>query len=41
MDLAPLVADESIDILEYVTRFIWKMENEIREKLARRLGIQP
>jgi LmbE family N-acetylglucosaminyl deacetylase len=41
MDLAPLVADESKDILEYVTRLIRKMENEIREKLARRLGVQP
>ncbi|MBN1567747.1 MAG: PIG-L family deacetylase [Acidobacteria bacterium] len=38
MDLSTLVADESIDILEYVTGFIRKMENEIREKLAGRLG---
>ena len=38
MDLSPLVADESKDILEYVAGFVRKMEHEIREKLARRLG---
>ncbi len=38
MDLSPLVADESLDILEYVVGFIRRTENEIRDKLARRLG---
>jgi LmbE family N-acetylglucosaminyl deacetylase len=38
MDLSPIVADESLDILEYVMGFIRKMENEVREKLSRRLG---
>jgi LmbE family N-acetylglucosaminyl deacetylase len=38
MDLSPLVADESLDIGEYVLAFIRKMENEVTEKLARRLG---
>jgi LmbE family N-acetylglucosaminyl deacetylase len=38
MDLSPLVADESMDILEYVIGFVRKMEREIREKLAKRLG---
>jgi LmbE family N-acetylglucosaminyl deacetylase len=38
MDLSPLVADESLDILEYVLGFVRKLENEIREKLAKRLG---
>jgi LmbE family N-acetylglucosaminyl deacetylase len=38
MDLSPLVADESLDILDYVLGFIRKMGIEVREKLARRLG---
>jgi LmbE family N-acetylglucosaminyl deacetylase len=38
MDLSPLVADETLDILEYVMGFIRKLEDEIREKLAKRLG---
>jgi hypothetical protein len=38
IDLSPLVADESLDILEYIMGFIRKMENEIGEKLAKRLG---
>ena len=38
MDLSPLVADESLDILEYILGLARKMEHEIREKLAKRLG---
>ena len=38
MDLSLLVSDESLDILEYVLGFIRKMEDEVRAKLARRLG---
>lgn len=38
MDLSPLVVDESLDILEYVLGFVRRMEGEIREKLAKRLG---
>jgi LmbE family N-acetylglucosaminyl deacetylase len=37
MDLSPLVADESLDIVEYVLAFIRKMEDEVREKLVKRL----
>jgi LmbE family N-acetylglucosaminyl deacetylase len=38
MDLSPVVADPSLDILDYVMGFVRKMESEIREKLVRRLG---
>lgn len=38
MDLTPLVADPALDILEYVVGFVRKMENEIRQSLAERLG---
>ncbi len=38
IDLSPLVADASLDILEYVLGFVRRMETEIREKLAKRLG---
>jgi LmbE family N-acetylglucosaminyl deacetylase len=38
IDLSPLVVDESLDIVEYIIGFIRKTENEIREKLAKRLG---
>jgi hypothetical protein len=38
MDLSPIVADPSRDILDYVMEFVRKMENEIREKLIKRLG---
>lgn len=38
MDLSPLVADESRDIVDYVTGFIRKFEDDVREKLSKRLG---
>jgi len=38
MDLAPLAADETLDITEYVCGFIKKFEADVREKLGRRLG---
>jgi LmbE family N-acetylglucosaminyl deacetylase len=38
MDLSPLVSDESLDILKFVMAFIRKMENEVKEKLSKRLG---
>jgi LmbE family N-acetylglucosaminyl deacetylase len=38
MDLSPLVADESRDIVDYVTGFIRKFEDDVRGKLSKRLG---
>ena len=38
MDLTPLVADESRDIVEFVCRFIEKFEADVKLKLSRRLG---
>ena len=38
MDLTPLVADESKDIANYVTRFVEKFRDDVRTKLNRRLG---
>ncbi|MFA7344356.1 MAG: PIG-L family deacetylase [Terrimicrobiaceae bacterium] len=38
MDLTPLVADPSLDIVEYVLGFIRRFEADVRDKLARRLG---
>lgn len=38
MDLTPLVTDPSSDIVEYVLGFIRRFENDVREKLMRRLG---
>ncbi len=38
MDLAPLVADPSLDIVDYVLGFIRRFENDVRTKLTKRLG---
>jgi len=39
MDLTPLVADETMSIIEFVTKFIKAFENDVRNKLSKRLGI--
>ena len=39
MDLSPLVADESKDIMEYVFGFIDRMKADIRQRLGKRLGV--
>jgi len=38
MDLTPLVRDDKLDVLEYVTGYIQKFEQAVRHKLAQRLG---
>ena len=38
MDLTPLVADETLDIADYVCGFIAKLEADVRQKLSQRLG---
>jgi LmbE family N-acetylglucosaminyl deacetylase len=38
MDLTPLVADPSLDIVEYVLGFIRRFEADVRNKLSNRLG---
>ncbi len=38
MDLTPLVADESRDIVEYVCAFIDKLRNDVKYRLGKRLG---
>jgi LmbE family N-acetylglucosaminyl deacetylase len=38
MDLTPLVADESRDILDYASSFIEQFRDDVKTKLARRLG---
>ena len=38
MDLTPLVADESRDVVDYVCAFIEKFQADVREKLSKRLG---
>jgi len=38
MDLTPLVADLSLDIVEYVLGFIHRFEADVRNKLIKRLG---
>jgi LmbE family N-acetylglucosaminyl deacetylase len=38
MDLTPLVADESKDVVEFVCGFMDRLKAEVRQKLARRLG---
>ena len=38
MDLIPLVADLSLDIVEYVVEFIHRFEADVRNKLIKRLG---
>jgi LmbE family N-acetylglucosaminyl deacetylase len=38
MDLTPLVADKTKDILDYVTSFIDQFRHDVKTKLAKRLG---
>ena len=38
MDLTPVVADESKDILEFVCSFVDKFKADLRQKLGKRLG---
>jgi LmbE family N-acetylglucosaminyl deacetylase len=38
MDLSPLAADDSIDILEYVNSYIYRFQQDVESKLRRRLG---
>ena len=38
MDLSPLVADESLDIVEFVCAFIDHFKNDVREKLSKKIG---
>ena len=38
MDLTPLVHDNSLDILDYVTGFIDRFKADVIAKLGRRLG---
>jgi len=41
MDLTPLVADESTDIVHFVTGHIRRFENDVRNQLSKRLGLKP
>ncbi len=38
MDLTPLARDEKLDIIEYVTGYVRKLEADVRQKLSQRLG---
>jgi len=38
MDLTPVVADESKDILEFVCGFVDRLKADVRQKLGKRLG---
>lgn len=38
MDLTPIIHDESLDIVEHVCVFIEAFQNDVREKLTKRLG---
>jgi LmbE family N-acetylglucosaminyl deacetylase len=38
MDLTPLVADENLDLLEYVLGFADRLKADIRQRLGKRLG---
>jgi len=38
MDLTPVVADETMDIINFVAGFIKSFENDVRNKLSKRLG---
>lgn len=40
IDLTPLVADESMDIVAYVCEIIGRFNDDVREKLTHKLGIQ-
>ena len=38
MDLTPVVADESKNIVDYVGAFVRTFENDVRKKMSSRLG---
>lgn len=38
MDLTPVVADESKDIVEFVCGYVEKLKSDVRQKLSQRLG---
>lgn len=38
MELTPLVADESCDIVEYVSDLIGRFQEDVRDKLEKRFG---
>jgi LmbE family N-acetylglucosaminyl deacetylase len=38
MDLTPVVADETMDIIHFVAKHIREFENDVRNRLAKRLG---
>jgi hypothetical protein len=38
MDLTPVVADETMSIIDFVAAFIKAFENDVRNKLSKRLG---
>jgi hypothetical protein len=38
MDLTPVVADETMDMVNFVAGFIKSFENDVRNKLSKRLG---
>ena len=38
MDLTPLIADDSLDIVDYVTSFIAAFQHDVRMKLSSRIG---
>ena len=38
IDLTPLIADDSLDIVEYVLGFVQRFEEEVRSKLQNRLS---
>jgi len=38
MDLTPLASDPSLDIVEYVLGFVRRFEDDVRNRLAKRLG---
>jgi len=39
MDLTPLIRDDSLDIIDYVLRYVDKFRDDVRSNLARQLGI--
>jgi LmbE family N-acetylglucosaminyl deacetylase len=39
MDLTPLVADDSADIMDYVCGFIDKLKLDVRQRLGKKLGV--
>lgn len=40
MDLTPLVADPSLDIVGFITSYVRKLETQVRAALSKRLGLE-